>query len=943
MIDADKARPARRSGSLFENLVEEITNKLHAGEAVECDVYVKRYPEVAEQLRAVFPTLEALANLSRSTSEQGTALDEATAGDPSLGVLGDFRLIRQIGRGGMGIVYEAEQISLRRTVALKILPFAGALDPKHLQRFRNEAQAAAHLHHTNIVPVYFVGSERGVHYYAMQLIEGCTLAQVIRDLWQQSTASKPTSRKAGNEPEKADSLDATRDAGETPGSRDGVSPSAETTPVAALSTRIFPSTDHRPPTTAPSFFRTVANLGIQAAEALEHAHQMGVVHRDIKPGNLLLDRRRNLWITDFGLAQFLAGAELTMTGDLIGTLRYMSPEQVLAKHAVIDHRTDIYSLGATLYELLTLEPAFCSQSRSELAQRIIGEEPRRPRALDKSIPIELELIVLKAMEKGLSDRYGTAQEMADDLRRFLENRPIVARRPSLLHRGRKWCRRHQAFVRSAASVLALGVLMVLTSLALSNKRIAHERDLARAQRKRAREAVDTMYTQVAENWMNVEPGMEQLQRNFLTAASEFYSEFAREESTEPEHRFQTALAYQRMGRIQAKVFQETRKAELALRPSVDILERLVQQFPDNPTYADELAYTCQYLSWADTGESGKWLQRAVDLWDGLVRAYPTDRVYRRRVAMGLSNLVGLGGADPRRAESLCRRAIALIEEAPAESPRTPPDMVTLSSAYANLADSLQSQERLPESLDALQKAIAALLPIAGANPDVPDFRLGMKPWTWSNFGHHYARAGNLLQRTGKPNEARPYIERAIRIHKQLAASFPKTGVYAEGLHWDYEHLASLEEALGRKDASRGALREALRVAEQLSVDMPTLGLKHLATFLQQCPDAKLRDPKRAAAIWRQLAALEYHSGKYRKAVEAGEQALKSGEPEGLSAGFILAMAHWQLGRQDEGRQHYQEAAKWMDAHPNQRDVALRREQEEAYSLIGLNNYQTESK
>src|SRR5262249_5589411 len=162
----------------------------------------------------------------------------------------------------------------------------------------------------------------------------------------------------------------------------------------------------------PTVFRKVAQLGVQAAEALEHAHQLGILHRDIKPGNLLVDAAGHLWVTDFGLAQLPGDVNLTLTGDLVGTLRYMSPEQATAQRGALDHRTDIYSLGATLYELATLEPAFAGRDRHALLRQIATEEPRPPGRLNPAIPTELETIILKAMDKSPGDRYQTAQELA---------------------------------------------------------------------------------------------------------------------------------------------------------------------------------------------------------------------------------------------------------------------------------------------------------------------------------------------------------------------------------------------------------------------------------------------------------------------------------------------------------------------------------------------------
>src|SRR6185369_14584466 len=199
-----------------------------------------------------------------------------------------------------------------------------------------------------------------------------------------------------------------------------------------------------------AYIRTVAQLGIQAAEALDHAHTRGILHRDIKPGNLLLDEQGQLWVTDFGLAQIQGNPGLTLSGDILGTLRYMSPEQALARRVVIDGRTDVYSLGVTLYELLTLRPAFDGKDREEVLRKIAFEEPERPRRLKRDIPLELETITLKAMARTPTDRYGTAQELADDLRRFLADEPIRARRPTLAQRARRWMRRHQTLVWSAA-------------------------------------------------------------------------------------------------------------------------------------------------------------------------------------------------------------------------------------------------------------------------------------------------------------------------------------------------------------------------------------------------------------------------------------------------------------------------------------------------------------
>jgi WD40 repeat protein len=212
-------------------------------------------------------------------------------------------------------------------------------------------------------------------------------------------------------------------------------------------------------------YRAAARLGIQAAEALQHAHDLGVLHRDIKPSNLMLDHEGQLYITDFGLARIEADAGMTMTGDILGTLRYMAPEQALAKRVVIDHRADVYSLGATLYELLTLQPVFGETDRTELLKQIAFEEPLPLRRLDRHVPAELETIILKAMAKLPDERYQTAQRLVDDLRAFLEDRPIKARRASLVNRATKWSRRHETLVRTGGLALVLLSVVLAASVA----------------------------------------------------------------------------------------------------------------------------------------------------------------------------------------------------------------------------------------------------------------------------------------------------------------------------------------------------------------------------------------------------------------------------------------------------------------------------------------------
>ncbi len=514
-------------------ILEEYMAALERGVRPDPEGLMARYPDLADVLGAYLRELDQLHVAAINLRDSLPSRTGPTSADPipETECLGDFRILREIGRGGMGIVYEAEQLSLGRKVALKVLPLAGALDPKQLQRFQVEAHAAACLHHTNIVPIHAVGSERGVPYYAMQLIEGRSLAELIREL-RRVDGLEPAGATGNEDDALVRSLAGDLSAGHfaTPAQdAEAVQPTAE-----PPGTPLEPSAPPRKTPTAPSgsstrnrpFIHMAARLGIQAAEALEHAHQRGVLHRDIKPANLLLDAQGTLWVTDFGLARLPGEVSLTATGDLLGTLRYMSPEQALGRRVLIDGRTDIYSLGVTLYELLTLHPAFDGKDRQEVLRQIADEEPRPLRRLNPSVPADLETILLKAISKEPTSRYATAQELADDLRRFLEQKPIKAKRPSLVERAAKWSRRHRMVVAMASLFLLLGVVTLTTSTVL----LARKQTQLERQRDEARQAVDDMYTDVAAQWLEQQAALEPLQRRFLQKAVDYYQRFAGQET-----------------------------------------------------------------------------------------------------------------------------------------------------------------------------------------------------------------------------------------------------------------------------------------------------------------------------------------------------------------------------------------------------------------------------
>ena len=512
--------------------VQEYMRAVEAGERPNRKELIARNPDIATELSACLQGLMFLDGAKRQIDEATgkPAVDDATANNLLNQPLGDYQLIREVGRGGMGVVYEAMQLSLGRSVAVKVLPMASAMDQRHLQRFHNEAQAAAQLHHTNIVPVYAVGHERSIHFYAMQLIDGQSVADLIKQM--RGGVGSPAPMNSTTQ--------------SLPGSSQLVSP-AKPNRVAALLPQTTELTIQRGANKRAGYYRTVAKLGAQAADALEYAHGLGVVHRDIKPANLLIDSRGNLWITDFGLAQFYGDSGLTMAGDMLGTVRYMSPEQAGGPGVVLDQRTDIYSLGITLYELLTLEKALPGETRQELLKQLSEDDPRPPRSIDKLIPIELQTILAKATAKEPRDRYETARELADDLERFLRDEPIRARPPSAWDKAVKWTRRH----RSVAVLMMLLLVVVTVGSLISTAMIASEQtktadalkleqsqrfEAARAQRlaeRRFRQALGAvgLLTQVATDELPNDPSSVEVRKDLLEAALNYYQDLDQSTTT----------------------------------------------------------------------------------------------------------------------------------------------------------------------------------------------------------------------------------------------------------------------------------------------------------------------------------------------------------------------------------------------------------------------------
>ncbi len=404
-----------------------------------CRVAYEQYQQDQAFLEKALPQLSDDSD-SRHGDSTAPSFRKRSAASHTPNIEG-YRITGVLGQGGMGIVYRAVQANLNRTVALKVLPaMVGAASPSAVSRFQREATAAARLHHTHIVPIYDFGESHDAYYYAMELIAGHPLSVVIRHFAEKNAASASPAQLATL--------------------LQNVTSGAGSLPPASIAPGL--SADDTPSMTAVSsggrgrlYFRQVARWMADAADALHYAHGQGIIHRDIKPANLILSTDGRIMVADFGLAKSVDEETVTMTGSLLGTVRYLSPEQAMARRVAVDHRTDIYSLGATMYELLCFQPTFPGTDDKQVLSSIITREPMPPRRVAPSVPSELETICLKALEKSPDERYDTARGFADDLRRYTQDLPIIAKRPGPVARTLKFARRHKVPVIAGVIIVLL--------------------------------------------------------------------------------------------------------------------------------------------------------------------------------------------------------------------------------------------------------------------------------------------------------------------------------------------------------------------------------------------------------------------------------------------------------------------------------------------------------
>jgi tetratricopeptide (TPR) repeat protein len=802
MIDSDSERHP------IEVLAGEFAERYRRGEHPSLTEYTARHPDLADQILALFPAVVFMEDM-KCGRPTGAACPFAARGlAPER--LGDCRIVREVGRGGMGVVYEAQQESLGRRVAVKVLTAQALLDPDQLRRFQREARAMARLHHTNIVPVFGVSEHDGLPYYVMEFIDGRGLDAVIGDREVGEKARRPTPAEA-------------------------------------------------------------ARVGLQVAEALAYAHAQGILHRDIKPSNLLLDGRATVWVTDFGVAKLAGQDDTTRPGETAGTLRYMAPERFRGQS---DGRSDVYSLGLTLYELLTGRPAFDESDRGRLIRQVTQEEPPAPRRCDPGIPRDLETVVLRAMARDPGQRYQSAGELADDLRRFLEDKPVQARRVGPGERFLRWCRRNPAVAGLTAVAAGLLVLVtvsasagyVLTRAALGREaalredaegqrraaeinltlaQTAFSREAAQtreasAQRERAEAnlalalgAFDEIFAQAAHRPAVrppdpggdeadpappavVSPELAALLNNLL----KFYDHFGEQNRSDPRLRHEIAQAHRRVGDIQQRLGQ-FEPAEAAYRRALALYDEPAPDSPDRPNSACETAAIHNELgrvlqTTGRSAEAEKTHRQALKTLQDQLTPVPGPAACRYELARThtLLGCVLWKTGRPAEAEENHRAALTLLSRLRKEDPGNPDYRLAQARSNRYLYSVLSMQGRYWEAIKTYLRAVGNLEQLAKDFPAVPDYRY--------ELAEALIRSPGGGPDPGHDGRQEQQLRRGADLARDLATAFPAVPEY-QALRARASHrLGSHLQALGRVDEADPFQREALTLHRSLVKQFPAV-------------------------------------------------------------------------------------------------------------------------
>jgi serine/threonine-protein kinase len=892
MMSAEPNDSARRDQRLQEVLLPYL-QAVDAGQQPDRQDLLRRHPDLAAELEAFFADQDRLDHVVRPLRQEGPAATSPAAGDAptlppggtettdhGLGMVryfGDYELLEEIARGGMGVVFRARQVSLGRTVALKMILAGQLASPTDVQRFRTEAEAAANLDHPNIVPIYEVGAHDGQHYFSMKLIEGSSLAQQAA-----GQAANP---------------------------------------------------------------RLAASLLAAVARAVHHAHQRGLLHRDLKPGNILLDAAGQPHVTDFGLAKRVQGnAALTQSGAIVGTPGYMAPEQARAEKALTT-AADVYSLGAILYELLTGRPPFQAATPLDTLLLVLERDPPRPRSLNPGIDRDLETICLKCLEKEPARRYESAAALAEDLGRWLAGAPISARPAGRAERAWRWCRRNPVVASlTAAVVVALlagsgaAAFFAVRALAgekqaLDEKRRAdqeavearRQEQVVQEQRQRAetsyrlaREGLEECVRMMREDPRLQRGPLEDLRRTVLQAEVRFYQKFLELRGDDPAFQLERGRSFLHL----AWITMELGDKEAAVRhyqQGLAIFAALVREHPGNPLHRVWLARGSNdlgvlYRQVGKQDEAERLFREAIAVQEALARDWPKEPAARFDLAKHRGNLGifyrDLGRRD--QAEQQLRVAVDLFQALVREYPRWAEYQACLAHAYNNLG-LLCSVQQQPKEMERLfREALALHKALAEDHPQVPSYRDGL--------ALTYRELGDVYAATGRPQEAERSYGEALFFQKVLLHDHPALLAYRVNLATTWDTLARFLQDRGRPKEAAEAFQEVVKLSEALRRDYPADRQHALDLGGAQCNLGWLLSKANSPA-----EGLAWFS---RAIATLGEWLVR--EPRQATSRQFLRNAHWgradaltRLGRHAEAVQDWDRAIE-LDTGPDRKELRLQR-------------------
>lgn len=768
-------------GDPIEMALSQFREDLRAGRAKSIRHYEESFPDVAEELRDLIPSITALERVSAHSMDEFQRRNAPPR-------IGGYEVSAEIGRGGMAVVYEARDPKLGRTVALKVLPFSSALNEISVLRFRHEAQILAQIDHPNIVPVYESGQHDGASFLAMKRIRGVPLDDVF------------AIAKGG--------MVGTVDSGDVTADHSASSQLTEKTTEPLILERVR----NLIPTAEPDRLRFIATLGADAAWALNAAHECGIIHRDIKPSNLMLDEDGQLWVTDFGLAFAQQDDKVTQTGHLLGTVRYMSPEQSRGERSLVDQQSDIYSLGITLYELVTGQAAF-SGNPIEILDQVKETDPLRPRKLNPAIPRDLENIILKCCSKSRNDRYATARQVAQDLQRFLAGETTIARRPSLTERALRWTTKRRRTMTAIVSVVAIFLVasVVTTGIVLTEMtKTEAALELARKNFQETQEVVDRFGLQL-DGELALIPGTEQLRRSILNDVIRHYRGFINRSEKSEGLTENLATTLNKVASLTERVGTPA-EALAAHEEARAAFEQLLKSNPHNDQWQLGLALCDNNIGllYANNGNftaADEHYKKAVETLTALSSS-SFNGLSSRDLGLAWNNVGLLRIQQGKSAEAIevlgrARDILTLFNSA---QPDDELGQRYLAATLENLAGAI-GHHSLADARIAHQQALDIQSKLSALNPNRMDLK--------QQLAVSYDSFGLMLEKRDQHPDAAMAFSNAAKIQRNLLSHSPNSSIVLRQLAWSENHHGQSLARLGQVSDATSVLQLAVEFQQRV--------------------------------------------------------------------------------------------------------------------------------